>query len=168
MYSSSMGFVAFLAVISTIALTVLAYIFIIPEKKRARLNKLGQFLHDVFNFKFLIIEKIMQFFYVLATISVICLGVAMLFGFGYSRYMGLQGYGFYGILFIILGPIAVRIAYEAAMLFLLLVKNVIQINRKMADQTAEKDYEFPGFKALFAKENFDFFKKNNNQGGPNV
>lgn len=34
-----------------------------------------------------------------------------------------------------LGPIAVRLSYELMMLLILLVKNVISINRKLSDQT---------------------------------
>jgi ribosomal protein L40E len=122
------------ALIGTVVLTVLAYIHIIPEKKRDNLNKLGQFLHDVFTFKFLIIEKILRFFYVLSTIGCVCFGVCMLFGFtsyhGYY-YSHTQWYGMYGIAIAIVGPISLRLFYECCMMGLLLVKNVIQINNKL-------------------------------------
>ena len=161
---STVGFMAFLAAVATIVLTILAYKFIIPEKKRAGLNKLGQFLSDVFNFKFLIIEKIFQFFYVLCTIACVCLGVCMIFGIDiyYSSYFDktyTEWYGIYGILLALIGPFAVRLAYEGLMLFLLLVKNVIQINKKLKNQTEEGEYQMPKFKELVDKENFSFLKK---------
>ena len=40
-----------------------------------------------------------------------------------------------GLLCIIVGPIAVRLSYELMMMAILLVKNVISINRKLADET---------------------------------
>ena len=154
----------FLALIATIGLTVLAYLFIVPEKKRAGLNKLGRFLHDIFNFKFLIVEKVLQFFYVLCTIACVCVGISMIFGIdiyysSYSERLYTDWYGIYGILLAVLGPIVVRLAYECLMLGLLLVKNVIQINKKLKSQTEEGEYQMPTFKDLVSKENFSFLKK---------
>lgn len=45
------------------------------------------------------------------------------------------------------------------MLGLLLVKNVIQINKKLKSQTEEGEYQMPTFKDLVSKENFSFLKK---------
>lgn len=46
--------------ILAIVATVLAYVFIVPEKRREKLNAFGKFLHDTCNFKYLIVEKILQ------------------------------------------------------------------------------------------------------------
>ena len=157
-----MGFAAFLGLVATIVFTVLAYKYIVPEKKRANLNKLGQFLHDVFNFKFLIIEKVLQFFYVLATIACICFGLSMIFGFTAYEWRDrvlVDWYGLYGILAAIVGPIAIRLSYEVIMLGLLLVKNVMQINKKLKGQAEEEEYQAPAFKELVNKENFSFLNK---------
>lgn len=159
---NTLGFAAFIGAVTTIACVVLAYMFIVPAKKREKLNKLGQFLHDIFNFKFLIIEKVLQFFYVLATIACICFGLAMVFGFtAYEWYDKIYSdwYGIYGILAAIIGPIVIRIAYECIMLGLLLVKNVIQINSKLKSQTEEQAYQAPSIKELLDKENFSFLTK---------
>ena len=160
---NTLGFMLFIAFVATILLTVLAYIFIVPEEKRDKLNKLGQFIHDIFNFKFLIVEKILQFFYVLTTIAAICGGLCMIpairihnyefFGETYTEW-----YGIYGILLAVLGPIVIRIVYESLMMFILLVKNVIQINKKLKSQTEEEAYKMPKFKELVDKENFEFIK----------
>ena len=42
--------------------------------------------------------------------------------------------GGYGLLLIVFGPIIVRIIYEALVMFVLLVKNTIQINNKLKSQ----------------------------------
>ena len=163
---NTVGFMSIVALIGTVVLTVLAYIYIIPEKKCDNLNKLGQFLHDVFTFKFLIIEKILRFFYVLSTIGCVCFGVCMLFGFTSYRgyyYSHSQWYGMYGIAIAILGPIALRLVYECCMVGLLLVKNVIQINGKLKGQVEEEEYKMPSIKELVNKENFTFGKNGTQQ-----
>lgn len=47
------------AVLAAIAATVLAFIFLVPEKRRANLNGFGKFIHDTLNFKYLIISKVL-------------------------------------------------------------------------------------------------------------
>lgn len=159
---NTLGLSLFLGSVATIVLLILAYKFIVPEKRRPKLNKLGQFFHDAFNFKFLIIEKIMQFLYVLATVSCIGFGIFMIIGItSYESYRGTvytTWYGWYGLLLVIVGPFAVRLAFESLMMFLLLVKNVIQINKKLQNQANEDEYKMPSFKELVNKENFDFIK----------
>ena len=159
---NTVGFATLIGLVATIVCTFLAYKHIVPENKRASLNKLGQFLHDVFNFKFLIIEKVLQFLYILATIGCICFGLSMIFGFtAYEWYDEVysEWYGIYGILGAIFGPIAIRLSYEVLIMGLLLVKNVMQINKKLQSQTEEESYQMPSFKELVAKENFSFLTK---------
>ena len=159
---NTLGFAAFIGIVATIICMILVYKHIIPEKKRAGLNKLGQFLHDVFNFKFLIIEKVLQFFYVLATVACVCCGLSMILGitaYEWGDRVYSDWYGIYGILAAVVGPIAIRLSYELIMLGLLLVKNVMQINKKLKSQTEEEEYEAPKFKELIAKENFSFLTK---------
>lgn len=127
-----------MAIVLAIAATVLAFIFIVPESKVARLGKFGRFLHDTVNFKYLIIEKILQALYIFATAYVVLQGFFMLFyvdrsyslfGYNYSTW-----YGGYGLLLMILGPISIRLVYELLMMSILLVKNVIQINGKLKSE----------------------------------
>lgn len=121
--------------------TVLAFIFIAPEKMGRVRNGFVRFLHATVNFKYLFIEKIMQALYIFSTCSVILTGFLMLFivvdGYYSSTWLG--GYGF---LLMLLGPIVIRIIYELFFLMLLLVKHVAQINKKLAPaktEDAEKD-----------------------------
>ena len=125
-----------IAVVLAIAATVLAFIFVVPEKRREKLNAFGKFLHDLCSFKFLVVEKILQALYIFSTAFIVLYGVLQLFNVqrdywtGASRWMGGTG-----LLYIIVGPIAVRLSYELMMMAVLLVKNVISINRKLADET---------------------------------
>lgn len=57
------GALSVVATILAIVVTVLAFIFIVPEKRREKLNAFGKFLHDTCNFKYLVVEKILQALY---------------------------------------------------------------------------------------------------------
>lgn len=144
------------AVLAAIAATVLAFIFLVPEKRRANLNGFGKFIHDTLNFKYLIISKVLQAFYIFSTAFVIIGGFFMLFQTDFfGRWMG-----GYGLLAMLLGPIIIRVVYELLMLSLLLVQNVISINRKLRNQNDEDGKEadifaspdLSGFKAKFRKQ----------------
>lgn len=135
-----------LTIILALSATVLAFIFIIPDKKRASLKGILRLLHDIFNFKFMIIEKIFQFLYVFATAYAIVSGFFELFSFDwYGNWTGYTGF-----LTMILGPIIIRIVYELVMLALIAVKNIIQINNKLKNQNEDvKDdstFAMPDFK----------------------
>ena len=118
-----------LGVVAALVATVAAFVLIIPEKKRAQLgNKILVWLHDFFNFKSLWIEKILKFLFVFETL--VCVGV------GFFMLFSVEGFylGGIGLLLIILGPIANRIIYEFIMLAILAVKNLMEINSKLAPQ----------------------------------
>ena len=133
------GVIVTLASLSAIAATVLAFIFIIPEKKRPTLNGFFRILHDILNFKSLLLELILKASYVFATAYVIFSGFFTIFGKTYD-------YGYYGrsfgdnllegFIMMVAGPIAIRLAYELLMMFVILVKNVTDINKKMGGEKA--------------------------------
>ncbi len=122
-----------ISIILALAATILAFIFILPDKKRSRLNFLGKFVHDLCNFKFLVIEKILQFVYVTMTAYCILYGFLSIFTF-YDTWGGVRWAGQGGFLIMLLGPIVVRIAFELIMMAILAVKNIVQINNKLKNQ----------------------------------
>ncbi len=142
---STVGFFTVLGILLALGATVCTYIFILPEGKIKKTNKFfGKVINiarDLFNFKELYLEKILQALYILATIACITVGAMMLFGFSFweswSGGLRVQWTGGYGLLLMIAGPIAVRIAFEVSMMFILLVKNVLQINSKLKNNTKE-------------------------------
>ncbi len=149
---NSFSIMTVLGVIATIVATVLLYVKVIPESKRASLPKALAFCHDVFNFKSLLIEKIVRFLYVILTVACVVIGFFMLFSVtSYYNFYGdtqVVWYGGYGILLMILGPIALRISFELMMMFILLVKNVIQINNKLGESKAGEEVKITdSFKA---------------------
>ena len=131
--SVSSGF-ATVAALLAIAATVLAFIFIVPEKRREKLNAFGKFLHDTCNFKYLVVEKLLQALYIFSTALIILNGFFLLFKSVYGHWLG-----GYGILLRVVGPIVLRLIYELLMMVVLLVKNVIGINNKLKNQNGDTD-----------------------------
>ena len=129
--SVSSGF-ATVATLLAIAATVLAFVFIVPEKRREKLNAFGKFLHDTCNFKYLVVEKLLQALYIFSTALVILNGFFLLFQSVYGHWLG-----GYGILIMVVGPIVLRLLYELLMMVVLLVKNVIGINNKLKNQNGD-------------------------------
>ena len=113
-------------IISALVCSILVWVLVMPEKKRPTLNAFFTFVSDVFNFRSLLIEKILKFTYLLLTLF------AILFGFlAFVVSIDDGRAALIGILVMILGPIVLRLIYELSMMAVLLVKNVIEINNKM-------------------------------------
>jgi len=125
-----------LAVIAALTLTILSVIFITPAKKRNSLPKFFQLCHDIFNFKGLFLEKILKFTYIFATLYVIIGGFFGLFFSGSGEAV------ISNLLAIVITPIIIRLFYELFMMIILLVKNVIEINNKLADNGKKTDNIF--------------------------
>ena len=114
--------------------TILAYVFIVPESRREKLNAFGKFLHDTCNFKYLIVEKILQALYIFFTADLIILGFFLLFAAPQDIFGDRHWLGGFGIAIMILGPILIRLVYELLMMAVLMLKNVISINNKLRNQ----------------------------------
>lgn len=130
----SLGTINLIALLMALPAAVLAFIFIIPDKKRAGMGKLGQLLHDFCTFKFVIIEKFLHFLTTFTTAFCLLCGFFMLFWVDNSGWGDATWKGYYGLLVMVLGPILARVAHEFSMLIVLGIKNLIQINQKLKDQ----------------------------------
>ncbi len=131
----SRGVAAVIGLILAVAATVLAMIFITPEKRRKGQNKVFRLLADIFNFRSLLLEYIFRALYIFSTLFCVSYGVFLLLSWD-SYYYGYYGkdidyHGGEGLVWIIGGVIATRIVFEFVMMAILLVKNVIQINNKL-------------------------------------
>ena len=139
-----------LTVLFSIAAAVLAFIFIIPADRVPR-NGLFIFLHNLLNFKYFIIEKIMSFLYVFSTAATLIGGFFYLFTVKedyYPYYNYNEGYydyrietewvGYWGFVIMILGPIVVRLVYELIMMGLTTIRNIAEINRKIPGNPSDE------------------------------
>ncbi len=128
-----------LGVVSSLILTIIFCFTVVPNKKRDSLKGFGRFLNDLFNFRGLLIESIVKTLYVFITVTFVVVGFFMLFAVNTSEniFTGettTVWYGWIGLISMIVGPIVTRLIFEGLMLFILLVKNTIQINNKLKDQ----------------------------------
>lgn len=120
-----------IAIIAAIAVAILSFIFLLPEKKRPTLNKFLRVVSDIFNFKSLLLEKILKFFYIVLTTFFLVFGFFMLFMQTWGRSLAPTG-----LLIMIISPLVIRILFEASMMFIVLVKNTIDINKKLGNNNA--------------------------------
>ena len=131
-----------LGIISSIAVIVFLYVKVLPQKYNGKLeNKYLQWMHNYFNFKKLYLEDILKFIFVVGTVLCVCIGFFMMFSVT-ETYFGDQSNFGAGLSVLIVGPIIMRLLFEVQMMGILLVRNVMEINKKMKTTSQEDD---PGF-----------------------
>ena len=130
-YSLAIG----LGCVAAVVLTIMLYVKVLPTKLDGTFrDKKLQFLQDYFHFKKLYLEEVLKFIFTLATVACITVGAFLLLGYDeyYSRYSTYKESTFLpGLCIMIGGPIALRLVYEGLMMFVLLVKNTMEINKKL-------------------------------------
>ena len=146
-----MTFAIVVGIIASVVLTVMLCLKVLPEKFDGTFEKKSlQFVHDYFNFKKLYLESVLKILFTLASVLCIVCGLLMAtvgnifevidyigtsiryeyFSIeGLFRTLALNLFGGLGIA--VLAPIALRLVYEGILMFILLVKNVIDINGKL-------------------------------------
>lgn len=143
----TMGIIFLVCAFIALTLTILAFVFLLPEKNRQKLNSFFRFVADVFNFKSLVLEKILKFFYTFTTILLIIGGFITLLYSMFADYANGEIAGT-ALMLMVVAPILLRIIYEAIMLTILGVKNIMQINNKLKNQnddnknTSPFDYKY--------------------------
>lgn len=119
----TMTVLSVLAFVAAVVCTVLLMVLVTPEKRRAKLNKFFRAVADICNFKGFLVEYIVRALYIFLTLFYILVGFFTLFVDPLT-----------GLLAMVLGPIVLRVVFELTMMFIVLVKNVIQINKKLPGQ----------------------------------
>ncbi len=153
-------FLTVVGIAALIAAMAFLYLKVVPKKHDGTFNKkIFQHLHDYFNFKSLYIESVMKFLFTLLTVACIIFGVVTIL----SAFLGIFSniyymlkYSFFsfgslissffrtligGVAVTALGPVVIRLVYEGIMMFILLVKNTIDINNKLGGSDKEQDKE---------------------------
>ena len=122
----------FLALLVALTLVILLYVLVLPKKKNGTFSsKFAQWLHDYFRFKKLYIESVLRFFFAFLTIFMICYGLfAIIAGIIDTPDAAFEVL-LVGLGTMILGPIALRLVYELSMMLIMLVQNVMDINKKL-------------------------------------
>ncbi len=132
-----------------IAATVLLCIKVLPAKFDGTFSKkVLQIVHDYFNFKKLYLEAVLKVVFTFLTIFTFIGGVFYATVGNFFQLIGniinAIDYGymgdwiftrffsniFAGLAFAVVVPVVLRLLYEGVVMFILLVKNVIEINKK--------------------------------------
>ena len=127
MGSAPEGFTIWVGIACLLAIIggILTYFLFVRSKTEPK-GKFTKWLKDFLSFKIMWIEPILKCVYYIATIATVLIS----FGF--------LGYGGAGVLMffitLIFGPIAVRLVYEAAMMFIMIWRNT----KDIADNTSKK------------------------------
>lgn len=125
-------------VIVALILTVAIFIFLLPKWRDGTFgNKFLQFLHDYFNFKQIFIEYILKFLFVFLTFMIIFGGIYVIFAPAFDDYewTKMSDSIIPGLAIMILGPVVIRLLYEACMVTILMLKNVVELNNKTKDES---------------------------------
>ena len=127
-YTSPAEGIAIWSIIASILAIVggiLVYFLFVSAKTTPK-GKFAKWLKDFLSFKIMWIEPILKIVYYIATIFIV------LYSFSF---ISLGGFGFLAfILILILGPVVLRIAYEATMMFIMIWRNT----KDIADNTKKK------------------------------
>ncbi len=146
-----MTFAIVVGIIASVVLTIMLCLKVLPEKYSGTFEKKPlQFIHDYFNFKKLYLESVMKVLFTLASVlCIVCgllmatvgnifevidyIGTAIRYEYfsmgGLFRILASNLFGGLGIA--VVSPIVLRLVYEGIIMFILLVKNVIDINKKL-------------------------------------
>lgn len=121
---------------------IAAFILIVPENKGRQFTGFMRVLHDILNFKQLLLEKILKFCYIFFTVYAVLTGLFTSF----EMFEWDAGTGLLMMLAsLTLVPLLIRVIFEMSMMLILLVKNVIDINKKLPGGTKEPEPAQPAY-----------------------
>jgi hypothetical protein len=133
---------AIFLLILALGAAIAAFILIVPENKGRQLTGFMRVLHDILNFKQLLMEKILKFCYIFFTVYAVLAGLFSSF----EMFEWDAGTGLLTMLAsLTLVPLLIRVIFEMSMMVILLVKNVIDINKKLPGGTKEPEPAQPAY-----------------------
>ena len=120
-----------MGVVIALILAIVICAVLLPKAKEGQFVGFAKFIRDYFLLRYLMVEAILRFFFVVNTCASITVGFFLLFskveiGWGES-----QSLAPVGLLVMILGPITFRITYELTMIAIMQLKNTMEINAKI-------------------------------------
>jgi hypothetical protein len=147
-----MVFALVIGILVSIAATVLLFIKVLPAKFDGTFSKkIFQRIHDYFNFKKFYLESIIKGLFTFLSITCVVGGAltatvgntiwfisqminSARYGFGTDWIFSTYFTNFFICIGVaVLGPVVLRLVHEVIMMFIILVKNVVEINKKMKD-----------------------------------
>lgn len=124
--AQTVGVLSVIFLVAALAGGVVLYFLVFNKQKDGKYQGFMKWVYDFVHFRVLTVEAIVKILYLISAIAVTLMSFLYFAG------------GLIGLLLcplqIILGNIVVRIAYEFAIMLILLVRNSTEINAKLKDQ----------------------------------
>lgn len=120
MYLSDMGVWFGISITIAIIGAVLVYVLFLNPKSAKEYKGFVKYLYELLSFKKLLIELILKISYIFLAIFITISSFALI----------AESFALF-LAYLILGNIVVRIIYECSLMFVLLYKNVCEINKKL-------------------------------------
>ena len=120
--------------VSALICSIVLFVLVMPKSRDGQLPRFWQVVHNYFHFKQLFVEAALKFLFAFFTFFCIVCGFFLLFcstEVRYGFYYTDRSLALYGLGLMLLGPLVLRLVYEVTMMFVLLVQNVIDINKKL-------------------------------------
>ncbi len=110
-----------IAIITAIILATVLYFTFLSKKNEGKFTGAKEKLYNFLTFNRFYLEEILKFLYVVVATVLTVVGIALI----------LMGRGLVGILVATVGNVMVRITYELLMMFIVLCKKAVSIERKL-------------------------------------
>ena len=140
------GQVTFLvvAVLAAIILGVVLYFTFLSKKNEGKYKGVTEKIYNFFSFNKFYTEEIMKLLYIVMAAVLVVVGVVMLFTYS------LVG----GLLILVLGNILLRICYELIMMFIILCRKTVSVDKKLDKITDfySDDFGYEDFSAVEADD----------------
>ena len=140
------GQVTFLvvAVLAAIILGVVLYFTFLSKKNEGKYKGVTEKIYNFFSFNKFYTEVIMKLLYIVTAAVLVVVGVVMLFTYS------LVG----GLLILVLGNILLRICYELIMMFIILCRKTVSVDKKLDKITDfySDDFGYEDFSAVEAED----------------
>lgn len=109
-----------IVVLAAVILAIVMYFTFLRKENEGKYTGWKKTVYDFFNFNRFYTEDIMKLLYVLLTVAFTVIGIFMLF-VEFAT----------GLILLIVGNIALRVAYELVMMFVILCRKTVSIDKKM-------------------------------------
>ncbi len=140
------GQVTFLvvAVLAAIILGVVLYFTFLSKKNEGKYKGVTEKIYNFFSFNKFYTEEIMKLLYIVMAAVLVVVGVVMLFTYS------LVG----GLLILVLGNILLRICYELIMMFIILCRKTVSVDKKLDKITDfySDDFGYEDFSSVEADD----------------
>lgn len=132
-YGSQATFLV-IAILAAIILGVVLYFTFLNKKNEGKYNGAAEKIYNFFNFNKFYVEDVMKLLYIVSTAVLTVIAIVILFT------QSLLG----GILILIIGNVALRISYELIMMFIILCRKTVSVDKKLDKITKFYGDDFDG------------------------